>query len=383
MIKNKLGQYFTTNIILQKKIFEFIFNEPSNILEPSFGRGDLIKYIIEKNPNIIFDMYEIDDKIELLDKNNKDKIIYCDFLQQKIEKKYKTIIGNPPYIRTKTGNLYIDFVEKCYNLLEENGELIFIVPTDFLKLTSASKILNIMMNNGTFTHIYHPNDEKMFENANIDIIVFRYYKNNNIEKITIYNENKLYIINNNGLITFTEDIEKHNIMFQDYFDIYVGIVSGKEEVYKNNELGNILVLNGENKIDKYIYIEEFPSKNEKINNYLYENKKILMDRKIRKFNEFNWFEWGALRNIKNIKNNLGKDCIYINTLTRKSNISFIGKVNYFGGGLIILIPKIDCNLNNINKYINSDLFKNNFLYSGRFKIGHRQISNSYIPKEYL
>jgi adenine-specific DNA-methyltransferase len=46
-------------------------------------------------------------------------------------------------------------------------------------------------------------------------------------------------------------------MFQDYFDIYVGIVSGKEEVYKNNELGNISVLNGEDKIDRYIYIEEY------------------------------------------------------------------------------------------------------------------------------
>jgi adenine-specific DNA-methyltransferase len=97
-----------------------------------------------------------------------------------------------------------------------------------------------------------------------------------------------------------------------------------------------------------------------------------MERKIRKFNDLNWFEWGTLRNIKN---NLGKECIYLNTLTRKTNVSFLGKVNYFGGGLIILIPKIDCNLNNINKYLNSDLFRNNFLYSGRFKIGHKQISN--------
>lgn len=32
-------------------------------------------------------MYEIDDKIELLDKSNKDKIIYGDFLQQEINKK--------------------------------------------------------------------------------------------------------------------------------------------------------------------------------------------------------------------------------------------------------------------------------------------------------
>lgn len=89
MIKNKLGQYFTTNIILQKKIFEFILNEPSNILEQSFGRGDLIKYIIDKNPNIIFDMYEIDNKIELLDKNNKDKIIYGDFYKKKLIKNIK------------------------------------------------------------------------------------------------------------------------------------------------------------------------------------------------------------------------------------------------------------------------------------------------------
>jgi adenine-specific DNA-methyltransferase len=72
--------------------------------------------------------------------------------------------------------------------------MIFIVPSDFLKLISASKILNIMINNGTFTHIYHPNNEKMFENANIDIIVFRYYKNNVIEKISLYNEKKQYIL---------------------------------------------------------------------------------------------------------------------------------------------------------------------------------------------
>ena len=44
-------------------------------------------------------------------------------------------------------------------------------------------------------------------------------------------------------------------MFQDYFDIYVGLVTGKEEVYKNEEIGNIEVLNGADKVDKYIYIE--------------------------------------------------------------------------------------------------------------------------------
>ena len=384
-MKNKLqlGQYFTTNIILKEKIYEFILNNPTNILEPSIGQGDLVKFIIEKNSNITFDMYEIDIKIKLLDKINKNKVIYGNFLEQNIIKLYKTIIGNPPYIRTKKGNLYIDFIEKCYNLLDNNGELIFIVPSDFLKLTSASKLLNEMIINGTFTHIFHPHDEKMFENASIDIIIFRYYKNKINEKKVLYNDKILYLINSNGLITFNEKENNNNIKFSDYFDIYVGIVSGKEEIYKNKELGNIEVINKENKIEKYIYIENYPCDNKKINKYLLEHKKELLERGIRKFNEKNWYEWGAPRNITTINKNLGKDCIYIYTLTRNSIVSFISKVNYFGGGLLLLLPKKECNLNNIISYINSDIFKNNFIFSGRFKLGHRQISNSYIPNEYL
>jgi adenine-specific DNA-methyltransferase len=381
--KHDLGQYFTTNNKLKEKIFEFILNNPSTILEPSIGQGDLITFIKEKIPSITFDMYEIDKKIKLLDKIDKDKVIYGDFMKKKLTKNYKTIVGNPPYVRTKKGNLYIDFTEKCYNLLDDNGELIFIVPSDFFKLTSASKLLKIMMTNGSFTHIFHPNNEKMFEGCSIDVIVFRYYKNNSIEKKVLYNDKTLHIINSNGLITFGEKDKNNNILFQEYFDIYVGLVSGKEEVYKNKEIGNIEVLNGEDKIDKYIYIEEYPCENESINKHLLENKKVLIERGIRKFNEKNWFEWGAPRNMSSIKANFDKECIYIYNLTRKTNVAFVGKVNYFGGGLIMLKPKKACNLNNIVSYLNSNTFKDNFMFSGRFKIGHRQISNSSIPSEYL
>ena len=172
-------------------------------------------------------------------------------------------------------------------------------------------------------------------------------------------------------------------MFQDYFDIYVGLVSGKEKVYKNEELGNIKVLNSENKVNKYIYIKNYPCDDKKINKHLLHNKKELIERGIQKFNENNWFEWGAPRNIITINTIFNKDCIYIYNLTRKIKISFLGKVNYFGGGLIMLKPKKECNLNNIVSYINSNTFKNNFIFSGRFKIVHRQICNSYIPSEYL
>ena len=384
MQKNKnLGQYFTTNNDLKNKVLEFVMNNPNVILEPSVGQGDLIKIIHDNNDKIQFDMYEIDNNIKMLD-NIPKNVIYEDFIKADIKKKYKTIIGNPPFVKKITGNLYIHFIEKCYNLLENNGELIFIIPSDFFKLTCASKLLNKMILNGTFTHIYHPHNEKLFENACIDVIVFRYYKNNKLIKKVLYNNEELYIINNEGLITFNKNNNiEDKVSFKEYFDIYVGVVSGKESVYKNKEHGNKVLLNGENKLDNYIFIKKFPCNNEKINTYLLNHKHELINRKIRKFNEKNWFEWGAPRNISSIEQNYGKECIYIYCLTRQPNIAFKGKVQIFGGGLLMLIPKKKINLDNVIEYLNNDDFKSNFIFSGRFKIGHRQISNSYIPNKLL
>ena len=174
------GQYFTEDINLQNHVVNLIFNIPNKILEPSIGRGDLVCRAKKKFKNIPIDMYEIDEDIALLEGINKDDIVYGDFMNQNINIKYDTIIGNPPYVKTKKGNLYIDFIDKCYHLLYNNGELIFIVPSDFLKLTSAVKIIK-MMENGTFTHIIHPN-KKPFKNASIDVIIFRYCKNKSLPK---------------------------------------------------------------------------------------------------------------------------------------------------------------------------------------------------------
>jgi len=375
---HELGQYFTTNITLKSKVYEFIANSPTCILEPSVGRGDLVEFTCDKMPDVVFDMYEIDTTIKMLSTITGD-VKYGDFMKQNITKKYSTIIGNPPYVRTKNGNLYIDFVKKCYNLLEDSGELIFIVPSDFLKLTSAASLLDDMITNGTITHIYHPNDEKLFANACIDVIVFRYCKDISVPKEVLYNGKKLYVSNSSGLITFNETRGVDCVKISDLFDVYVGLVTGKESVYKN-PIGNIEVLNGENRLDKYIYIESFPSTDKAINEHLLAHKSDLINRKIRKFNDTNWYQWGAPRNISTIRDKFGKTCIYVRNLTRHENIAFTNKVQYFGGGLIMLIPKKECDISNITRYLNSKEFKLNFMFSERFKIGHRQISNSLIPK---
>ena len=370
------GQYFTEDEYLQNTVIGLIFNIPSKILEPSIGRGDLVMRVQEKFKNVPVDMYELDNEIVMLEGIKKDEIVYGDFMIQNIGVKYDTIIGNPPYVKTKTGNLYIDFIDKCYHLLENNGELIFIVPSDFLKLTSAVKIIKEMMLNGTFTHIVHPNKENLFKNASIDIIIFRYCKNKSLPKKTLFNGIVKHLIHTNGMITFSDRSETEQKIFQDYFKVAVGMVTGKESVYKNKELGNIQLLNKKNVKDDYILVEKFPTEKKELNDYLLEHKDTLMGRKIKKFNESNWFEWGAPRNVKLIEENMGKKCIYISNLTRQPEVAFIDKVQYFGGALLMLLPKEDIDLKKVVNYLNSESFKKNFTYSGRFKIGHRQLSNS-------
>ena len=86
----------------------------------------------------------------------------------------------------------------------------------------------------------------------------------------------------------------------------------------------------------------------------------------------------------------GEDCIYIHNLTRNNRVAFKGTIGYFGGGLLMLKPKSKdkneegnknkkkVDLDQLVLYLNSSTFKNNFTFSGRFKIGHRQLSNSQI-----
>jgi adenine-specific DNA-methyltransferase len=381
-MENQLGQYFTTNVLLQEEVYKLILNNPARILEPSVGRGDLVQYVKSRNSSVIFDIYEIDKTIEFIE-GIKDSVIFGDFLTQNMaDKRYKTIIGNPPYVKTSKGNLYLDFINKCYKLLDNNGELIFIVPSDFLKLTGASTLIINMLSKGSFTHIFHPNNEKLFIGASIDVIIFRYEVGLFTDRV-LYNDNLKYLTNSSGMITFSSDKLTNKIMFKDLFDIYVGMVSGKEDVYKN-VIGNLEVLNSIDKIDTYIYLEKFPSGSDEIDNHLLSHKEELINRGIRKFTEKNWFEWGAPRNIATIRKRYNEPCIYISTLSRKDKVAFVGNVRYFGASLLMIIPKVSFNstssmsLESIVSYLNSEEFKTNFIFSGRFKLGHRQLANSYI-----
>lgn len=378
--KKDLGQYFTISEELQQFVFDKVKYKSSLLLEPSFGAGHLLKKFKEYDENYPMLCYELDDKVVPIVKFNKNQTpIYGDFTKQTITKKFKTIIGNPPYVKQSTGNLYIKFIEQCYEYLDENGELIFIVPSDFIKLTSASPIINIMTQNGSFTDFLFPHNEKLFENASIDVVVFRYEKNLTTNK-SMMNDKEVFCNVNNGIITFSES-QISGFPIEDKFNVYVGIVSGRDEIYRV-PFGNISVLTDKDRVEKFIFTESFPTNNVRIDTHMQTHKTELLERKIRKFTEYNWFEWGAPRNISSIKKHWNQNCIYIRTMTRNKEVCFTDKVQYFGGSLLCLIPKKEISeleLKSFVQYINTSEFQKDYMYAGRFKIGHKQISSAIIP----
>jgi adenine-specific DNA-methyltransferase len=383
MTSKALGQYFTVSNTLQKFVFEHVRYKNLELLEPSFGAGHLLKNFLLYNCNYPITCFEIDPSIEpIVEFNTHQKVIYGDFLAQKINQKFKTIIANPPYVKQRGTNLYIQFISKCFDCLDFEGEMVMIVPSDFGKLTSASKIIKKMASKGSFTNFLFPNNERLFTDATIDVMVFRYQKD--IKQATaIVNNSQQFCSINNGIITFQDKVQT-GTKLSSLFNIYVGIVSGKDSVFKQT-FGNIVVLTDKDKSANFICIENFPCGIAEIDVHLIEHKDELLTRKIRKFTEKNWFEWGALRNIKAIKTQANCPCIFIRTMTRKKEVAFLDKVQPFGGGLLCIIPKLSMTRNetlNVVRYLNSDEFKNNHIYSGRFKIGQRQLCETLIPLDF-
>jgi adenine-specific DNA-methyltransferase len=373
--KKLLGQYFTISENLQQFVFDKVKHKGATLLEPSFGAGHLLKKFKEYDTDYPMCCYELDKTVvPVVSFSAAQKITYGDFTGAVLSpNKFKTIVGNPPYVKQTSGNLYIKFIELCVSLLDSNGgELIFIVPSDFIKLTSASSLIESMVGQGSFTDFLFPHDEKLFEGANIDVVAFRYEKGVP-SRNTIVNGLPKICNMHNGILTFS-DTEVTGVPLSDIFNVYVGLVSGRDEVYRV-PFGNMDVLTDKDKVSKFIFTESFPTADETINAHLLKNKNVLLGRKIRAFSEANWFEWGAPRNKKSIEAKIGVPCIYVRNMTRKLDVAFVGTVQYFGGTLLCLIPKKHTDLQKIVELLNSAEFRKDYLYSGRFKIGHKQISN--------
>lgn len=244
MIKNnikELGQYFTPSMVADFMCRLITNDEKSTVLEPCAGEGAFLKSLSLKNfSNIV--AYEIDSKL----KNETNiPIIHSDFLNEEINDKYDVIIGNPPYVRWKNipkniredlkkspqwknkinglSDLLYPFLYKCVELLENNGELIFITPTFWIKTQHSQTLRNHLLKHGDLDCLLFFNEMKIFKNVSSDILIFKFIKRKTNSPIKIINStvknkiNKEYL---ERLRSTYEKLDNDSYINNDIFEAY-------------------------------------------------------------------------------------------------------------------------------------------------------------------
>lgn len=370
--KKKWGRYFTKKEWLLDKIVNIIKHN-NTFLEPCCGEGHIVKRLEDKFNNITC--------IDIIKSSQicKTPITFMNFFEFNLSNKYNTIITNPPYVSYRVfdnkiitnwktclpkTNLYLYFIEKCFHHLEKNGEMIFIIPIDFINNTRGLKLRELLFKNGTVTNIINLCDRKAFSDCSPDVIIIRYEKDNfshvmnyqqTLESSPITINDYLY----NGTYNFTN---YNNFKYlKDFFNIKVGLVIGSNSIFEKDSNLSVQIIMSDYIITKkrkmVLYLEDLSlqdikKSNPNIFNHLEKNKEQLINRKVRKCNENNWWKWGGPRNIKYMKND--NDCIFVNQRTRSETPFFIHKMSFFDGAVLCLIPKEKYDLSKWIKYLNTN-----------------------------
>ena len=246
--KKTNGIYFTSNNIILpsiKFIKDYITKNNliiKNILEPSCGSCQFINtikdslkynmiYGIELN-NIIFNNIK-----NIYNKNNKIKLINTDFLSFISDIRYDLIIGNPPYfvlykpkpvkkpidmtdkiltekyteyIKNKNKykeevlkykeyydgrvNIYIIFIIKSLELLNNNGLFAFVLPKNFLNCLYYNKLRKHINKNYKILNIIdHSSDKYIDTEQNTCMCILQKCKGDN--SLYIYEKNENIVFN--------------------------------------------------------------------------------------------------------------------------------------------------------------------------------------------
>jgi hypothetical protein len=175
-IKKEQGIFITPKTIIKKlleyiKQFIVIDSNKYEILEPSCGTCEIVKYIDELFDNITIDAIEnnefIFDKIKNISFKNDVDVKKSDFMKYVTNKLYDMIIANPPYVVIDKNNvpqeynkyivgrpnLFGLFIIHSLSMLKTNGILAFIIPKSFLNSSYYSTIRNFMKQNGEILNI--------------------------------------------------------------------------------------------------------------------------------------------------------------------------------------------------------------------------------------
>jgi len=374
----RLGQVFTPS-----RVVDFMLDLCANagsVLEPSAGDGAFFNELRRRGR--VVTGVELDPEVAPAGAR------VMDFFDLPESERFATIVGNPPYVRyqditaptrkklksplfDKRSNLFLFFIEKCIRHLEPGGELVFIVPREFIKLTSARKLNAWLFGQGSITHFFETGDVRVFAGANPNCCIFRFEKGCFDRRMA---DGRVFTEVDGQLMFLRDD---HGVRLSDLFDVRVGGVSGADPVFRHAE-GNLDFVcsktadTGETR--RMIYGIEHPA--------LLPHKQRLLARRVRKFDESNWWHWGRHFPINDDPR------IYVNGRTRKSEPFFLHDCPNFDGSVLALFPKnrrmrrrdlIECTMM-LNHEV--DWQQLGFVCDGRFLFTQRSLQTCLLPAKF-
>jgi adenine-specific DNA-methyltransferase len=363
------GQVFTREDVVRQMLA--LRKNHGRVLEPSAGDGAFSRHL----PGCV--AIEIDASVA------PDYATILDFMEYDASEKFDTIIGNPPYVRyqdilpgTKSlldeaqfdgrSNLYLFFIKKCIDHLNPGGELIFITPRDFPKLTAAKRLNSWLFDQGTITDFIETGDSTIFGRFVPNCAIFRFEKGRMDRRM---HDGRTFA-ESDGQLMFVR--ASYSVPMSELFDVKVGAVSGADEIFVHPK-GNLdfvcsTTIDTDQTRPAYFGVK---------NRYLEGFRDQLLARRVRKFDESNWWMWGRIHHIS------AADRIYVNVKTRRPAPFFLNDCKNYDGSILALFPK-DKNMDlrraveQLNTAINWDDL--GFVCDGRFIFSQRSLQNCLLPE---
>jgi adenine-specific DNA-methyltransferase len=373
-----LGQVFTPPNVVAFMLD--LCQHRGRVLEPSAGDGAFFSTLRQRGADVVG--IEVDRRVAPPGAEVRD------FFDYPLSEQFDTIIGNPPYVRfqdvavdTRNGlkselfdgrsNLFLFFIEKCVRHLRPGGELVFIVPREFIKLTAAKKLNAWLYGQGSITHFYETGDTRVFGEHTPNCAIFRFEKG----RLDRHMTDGRRFVEVDGQLMFLRD--DYSVRFADVFTVKVGAVSGADTIYTHPK-GNMefvcskTIETGETR--RMLYGIKHP--------HLEKHKAELLARRVRTFDESNWWQWG-----RHFPINLHPR-IYVNGRTRKREPFFLHDCNAFDGAVLALFTRnqrmprrelIECTLM-LNREV--DWQELGFVCDGRFLFTQRSLQTCVLPDKF-
>lgn len=367
----QLGQVFTRDDVVTRMLA--LRRNSGRVLEPSAGDGAFSSRL----PGCT--AVELDASVAPAGAR------VMDFFAFAPDEQFDTIVGNPPYVRHQDilpstralldstlfdlrSNLYLFFIEKSVRHLKPGGELIFIVPREFTKLTAARRLNAWLFEQGSITDFIETGDSRVFGAYVPNCAVFRFEKGRMDRRM---HDGRRFHCEQGQLMFLRGD---YGVPLSALFDVRVGAVSGADDVFVHPE-GNmdfVCSTTVDTGLTRRVF---FDVRNE----ILEQHKAKLLARRVRPFGEHNWWRWGRVHHRSDAAR------IYVNGKTRKPRPFFLHDCPHYDGAVLALFarsPALD--VARAASLLNDavDWEELGFVCDGRFLFTQRSLQTCVLPDDF-